>query len=130
MYTAMKVLHLMLVFLVVLLVGCEKMDTKDNGALYGSWKVSQEIPMFSTYMVNIEKEPAGIDSTIVVINNFQNLGGDVVYCKLKDSTLTVWQSSEVSGTGIYHKSARKIRWDYTVFENGEVKKVRTTYTKN
>ena len=130
MYTAMKVVRLMLIFLVVSLFGCEKIDTKDDGTLYGSWKVSQEVYPFSTYMVNIEKEPAGIDSTIVVINNFQNLGDDVVYCKLKDSTLTIWQPSEVSGTGVYHKSARKISWDYSVFENGGVKQIRATYTKN
>lgn len=119
----------LILFLSIPIVGCDKIDTSDNGSIYGAWKVNLTVPPYSTYMVNIESESAGKD-TVVVINNFLNQGGDMVYCKLKDSTLTIWQSTEVSGTGVYHKHARKITWNYNVFGSSGFTQVYATYTKN
>ncbi|SDB84636.1 hypothetical protein SAMN05216323_100369 [Williamwhitmania taraxaci] len=120
-------------FLILLLsisiVGCEKISTADDGSLYGSWKVRLDVPPYTTYLVNIEREYAGIDTTVFVFNNFQNRD-DMVFCKLNDSTLTIWNSSEVTGTGVYHKSERKINWAYTSFSNSTSTPIYATYTKN
>ena len=119
-------------------MGCEKISNDDNGTLYGSWTV-REYSMNSnirTYLTSIVKEP--VDESIVVINNFYNLGQDFqVYCRLKDSTLTIFQTNgqipeyTFTGTGIYHKSARKVSWQYVVTSNsGSTEYVQADYVKN
>ena len=124
------ILVCLVLFVSFMFVGCEKISTGDNGTLYGSWKVRLDVPPFSTYLVSIEKEYVGVD-TMVGINNFLNNDGEKVYCKFKDSTLTILQNAGVTGIGIYHKSQRKVTWNYEVVFNGVYPpQVRATFTKN
>lgn len=131
----MKTCYLIFIFLLfVSILGCEKISNDDNGTIYGSWKVSEEGAKYSirTYMVDIVK--SSFDTTVVVINNFYMLGyDDEISCRLTDSTLTILpfgSGSFITGTGIYSKTARTIRWNYIVNSTADVDVVHATYTKN
>lgn len=126
-----------LVLAALLFVGCEKISTSDNGTLYGSWSVREESASMNprTYLADIRREP--VDTTIVIINNFNNLGSSFeLYCRLKDSTLTIFQTNgeipgySFSGNGIYHKSARLITWVYVVNTNSGSDQVYARFTRN
>ncbi len=125
------------VLFAMLFVGCDKVSTSDNGTLYGSWSVREESANLNprSYLADIRREQ--YDTSIVVVENFYNLGYSFqVLCRLKDSTLTIFQTNgempgySFSGKGVYHKSARLITWEYVVNNGSGVNQVYARYTRN
>lgn len=113
-------------FLFVLVLSSCKKDDDKRESLFGSWNCEQysDINPYKKYQVSISHSP--IDSTIIVISNFHNLGIDQdveVFVKKDSEGNLIIQEVLIRGTilikgkGIVAEDFSEILWDYTVNNN-------------
>jgi len=127
---------LWLIFLVIIVSGCEDFPIFTSGDISGLWLCDEsegyKKSALETYYVEINPHPN--DSTKVLISNFFNIDDDAE-ASISGTSLTLpGQTLEggftVHGSGVISKNYTRIDWVYFVDDgSGENYKVTAVYTK-
>ncbi len=127
---------LRLIFLVIIVSGCEDFPIFNDGDISGLWLCNEsggyKKSALETYYVEINPHPA--DSTKVIISNFFNVDDDAE-AGISGTALTLpGQTLEggftVHGSGVISKNYTQIDWVYFVDDgSGEDNRVTAVYTK-
>jgi hypothetical protein len=127
---------LWLIFLVLIVSGCEDLPIFTKGNISGLWLCNEsggyKKSTLETYYVEIDTHPD--DSTKVIISNFFNIDDDAE-ARISGTTLTLASQTleggfTVHGSGVISKNYTQIDWIYFVDDgSGDEERITAVYTK-
>ncbi|UCG26743.1 MAG: hypothetical protein JSV24_07110 [Bacteroidales bacterium] len=120
---------------IMFLISCETLEELEYDSIFDTWLCEENSEVFgnSTYYVDISEHSS--DSTVIIIDNFYNLGyGIEVTAQKSGLSLTipsqVADGNTITGNGYISANYRTINFSYTVNDgSGELDHVTAVYTR-
>ncbi len=98
---------------------CDKENNYPKDSILGSWLCQEDGGVYGYRQYNVSIDYQGVDSTMIVIYNFYNLGFNVeTYATIQDTLITLFYTNTTdgfSGTGHIKRDFSSIYWRFSYF---------------
>jgi hypothetical protein len=113
-------------FLIIVSVGlflisssCDKEKNYPKDSILGAWLCQEDGGVYGYRQYNVSIDYQGVDSTMIVIYNFYNLGFNVeTYATVQDTLITLFYTNTTdgfTGTGHIERDYSAIYWNFSYF---------------